>query len=38
MPHRIKINKDDFGINELQKWWNEKDLIKIIMEKIFKWK
>lgn len=32
--HRTKINRDDFGKEEMQKWWNEKDFIEIIPEKI----
>lgn len=32
--HSTKSNKDDFGKEEMQKWWNEKDFIEIIPEKI----
>lgn len=31
--HNTKINRDDFGIEEMKKWWHEKDYIKIIPEK-----
>lgn len=31
--HRTKSNKDDFGKEEMLKWWNEKDFIEIIPEK-----
>lgn len=32
--HNSKRNKDDFGKEEMEKWWHEKDYIEIIPEKI----
>ena len=32
--HRTRSCKDDFGKEEMQKWWNEKDFIEIIPEKV----
>ncbi len=32
--HRTRSSKDDFGKEEMQKWWNEKDFIEVIPEKI----
>lgn len=33
--HNTKDKKFEFGENEMRRWWNEKDFIKIIPEKIF---
>jgi predicted kinase len=33
--HQTKQNKSEFGEAEMRRWWNEKDLIKIIPEHIF---
>ena len=33
LRHQMKSNKDDFGENEMKKWWNERDFITIIPEK-----
>ena len=30
--HKTKSNRDEFGREEMQKWWNEKDFIEIIPE------
>ena len=32
--HQTKANCDDFGEEEMRSWWNEKDYIGIIPEKI----
>ena len=32
--HQTKSNCNDFGENDMKKWWNEKDFIEIIEEKI----
>lgn len=32
--HATKPNKDEFGEADMRRWWNEKDFIKIIPEKI----
>ena len=32
--HQTKSNCNDFGENDMKQWWNEKDFIKIIEEKI----
>jgi hypothetical protein len=34
LRHQTKRNKDDFGENDMKKWWNEKDLINFIPEKM----
>lgn len=36
LRHQTKSNKNDFGENEMKKWWNEKDFITIIPEKIIR--
>ncbi|MDE6591606.1 MAG: zeta toxin family protein [Oscillospiraceae bacterium] len=35
LRHRTKPNKSDFGEEDMRRWWNEKDFIGIIPEKIF---
>lgn len=32
--HQTKPNKDDFGETDMRNWWNEKDLINLIPEKL----
>ena len=32
--HQTKPNKNDFGETDMRNWWNEKDLINLIPEKI----
>lgn len=32
--HATKPNRDDFGEQDMRRWWKEKDFIKIIPEKI----
>lgn len=32
LRHEGKPNAKDFGAEEMHKWWNEKDLIKVILE------
>lgn len=32
--HQTKPNKDEFGESDMRRWWNEKDYIGIISEKI----
>lgn len=32
--HMTKPNKDDFGEESMRKWWNEKDFISFIPEKV----
>ena len=34
LRHETKPNKSDFGEEDMRRWWNEKDYIKIIPEKI----
>lgn len=34
LRHNTKANKDDFGEREMKEWWNEKDYINIIPEKL----
>lgn len=34
LRHETKPNKADFGEEDMRRWWNEKDYIKIIPEKI----
>lgn len=33
--HNTKDTEFEFGENEMRRWWNEKDFIKIIPEKVF---
>jgi len=35
LRHSTKPNRFEFGEPEMRRWWNEKDLIEIIPEKIF---
>ncbi len=32
--HRTRSNKDEFGKEKMAKWWNEKDFLEIIPEKV----
>ncbi|WP_238918300.1 kinase [Clostridium sp. YIM B02555] len=32
--HQTKLNCNDFGENDMKQWWNDKDFIEIIEEKI----
>lgn len=34
--HETKANRFEFGEKEMRSWWNEKDFIGIIPEKVFK--
>ena len=34
LRHETKPNKDEFGESDMRRWWNEKDYIGIISEKI----
>jgi len=34
LRHQTKTNCNDFGENDMKRWWNEKDFIEIIKEKI----
>lgn len=34
--HQTKEKKSEFGETEMRQWWNEKDFIQIIPEKVFK--
>ena len=34
LRHETKPNKSDFGEEDMRRWWNEKDYIEIIPEKI----
>ena len=34
--HKTKENRLEFGEEEMRRWWNEKDFIGIIPEKVFK--
>lgn len=34
--HQTKANRFEFGETEMRSWWNEKDFIEIIPEKVFK--
>ncbi len=34
LRHETKPNKADFGEEDMRRWWNEKDYIEIISEKI----
>ena len=35
LRHRTKPNRNDFGEEEMRRWWREKDLLPMLRETVF---